>query len=87
MLFSLLKHYLELYITNTALKVSRSVYCFATSISHGVENYFPRLWGMGMLFYCSLLFLNIRDTYDTIPGMACLHTKVIIVIQNRKIVF
>ena len=45
MLFSLLKHYLD---TDTALKVSQSVYCFTTSISHGVENYFPRLWGMGI---------------------------------------
>ena len=43
MLFSLLKHYLDLYITDT---VYRSLYCFTTSISHGVENYFPRLWGM-----------------------------------------
>ena len=42
MLFSLLKHYLD---TDTALKVSQSVYCFTTSISHGVENDFPRLWG------------------------------------------
>ena len=48
MLFSLLKHYLELYITDTVLKVSRFSYCFTTSISHGVENYFPRLWGMGI---------------------------------------
>ena len=46
MLFSLLKHYLELYITGTALKVSRSLYCFTTSISHGVENYYARLWGI-----------------------------------------
>ena len=45
MLFSLLKHYLD---TDTALKVSQSVYCFSTSISHGVENYFPRLWGTGI---------------------------------------
>ena len=42
MLFSLLKHYLD---TDTALKVSQSVYCFTTSISHGVKKYFPRLWG------------------------------------------
>ena len=48
MLFSLLKHYLEIYITDTALKVSQSLYCFTTSISHGVENYFPRLWGTGI---------------------------------------
>ena len=42
MLFSLIKHYLD---TGTALNVSQSLYCFTTSISHGVENYFPRLWG------------------------------------------
>ena len=48
MLFSLLKHHLDLNITDTALKVSRSLYFFTTSISHGVENYFPRLWGMGI---------------------------------------
>ena len=48
MLFSLLKHYLELYITDTALKVSRSLYCFTTSIFHDVESYFPRLWGTGI---------------------------------------
>ena len=38
MLFSLLKHYLD---TDTALKVSQSVFCFTTSISHGVENISP----------------------------------------------
>ena len=48
MLFSLLKHYLEVYVTDTALKVSRSLYCFITPVSHGVENYFPRLWGTGI---------------------------------------
>ena len=37
MSFSLPKHYLELYITDNALKVSPSLYCFTTSISHGVE--------------------------------------------------
>ena len=42
MLFSLLKHYLD---TDSALKVSQSVYCSTTSISHGVEKYFPRVWG------------------------------------------
>ena len=45
MLFSLLKHYLD---TDTDLKVSQSVYCFTTSISHGVENYFPRLLDTGI---------------------------------------
>ena len=38
---------MELYITDTALKVSRSSYCFTTSISRG-DNYFPRLWGTGI---------------------------------------
>ena len=33
---------------DTALKVSQSVYYFITSISHGGENYFPRLWGTGI---------------------------------------
>ena len=48
MLFSLLKHHFDLNITDTALKVSRSLYFFTASISHGVENYFPRLWGTGI---------------------------------------
>ena len=48
LLFSLLKHYLDLYITDTALKVSQFLYCYTTSISHGVEKYFPRLWGTGI---------------------------------------
>ena len=48
MLFSLLKRHLDLKITDTALKVSRSLYCFTTSISHGVENYFPSLCGTGI---------------------------------------
>ena len=48
MLFSLLKHYLEVYVTDNALKVSRSLHCIITPVSHGVENYFPRLWGIGI---------------------------------------
>ena len=41
---------------DTALKVSRPLYCFITSISHGVENYFPRLWDMGIsdAIFCSV---------------------------------
>ena len=48
MLFSLLEHYMDIGITDTSLKVSKSLYCFTTSISHGVEKYFPRLWGTGI---------------------------------------
>ena len=32
----------------TALKIFQSLYCYNTSISHGIENYFPRLWGTGI---------------------------------------
>ena len=56
MLLSLLKHYLELCITNTALNVSQSLSCFTTCISHGVENYFLRLWGRGI---SDALFTNV----------------------------
>ena len=55
MSFSLLKHYLD---TDTALKVSQSLYCFTTSISHSVENYFPRLWGTGISDAIFFLFLS-----------------------------
>ena len=51
MLFSLLEHYLDLNIIDTALKVSQSLYFFTTSIPHGVENYFLRLWGTGVCYF------------------------------------
>ena len=62
MLFTLLKHYLD---TDTALKVSQSVYCFSTSISHGVENYFPRLWGTGIsdAIFIAMSQLEIRKLW------------------------
>ena len=53
---------LELYITDTALKISRSLYFLTTSIFHGVENYFPRLWGTGIsdaIFDNDLVFCKI----------------------------
>ena len=56
--FFLLKHYLDLYISHTALKVSRSLHCFTTSVCHGVENYFPRLWGMGISDAIFSLLIN-----------------------------
>ena len=77
MLFSLLiiKHYLDLYITDTALKVSRSLYCFTTPISHAVENYLPRLWGKGisdaiiLLQYCdNILQLTSRMSFHITVG-------------------
>ena len=39
---------MDLYITDTALKVSQLLYCSLTSISHGVVNYFSGLWGTGI---------------------------------------
>ena len=59
--FYLLKHYLDLSINDTALKVSRPLYCFTASVSDGVENYFPRLWGTGIsdaIF--SNIFYNVK---------------------------
>ena len=59
--FSLLKHYLDLYITDTALKVCQSLYCFITSVSHGIENYFPRLWDTGISDAMSFFFFLSPD--------------------------
>ena len=74
MLFSLLKHYLELYISDTALKVSQTLYCFTTSISHGVKNYFSRLWGTGI---SDVIFRRIAVTNPPIrlmcPMSVCPH--------------
>ena len=63
MLFCLLKHYLD---TDTALKVSQSVYCFTTSISHRVEKYFPILWGRGIsdaILYVCYIFNKVTRFY------------------------
>ena len=52
MLFSLLKHFLELYITVNALKVSASLYClYTTSISHGIEIISPGCGVRASLFF------------------------------------
>ena len=45
-------------MSDTALKVSRSLYCFTTSMCHGVENYFPRLWGTGISDAIFSLLIN-----------------------------
>ena len=67
MLFSLLKHYLDIYVTDTARKVSQSLYFF-TAIFYCVESCFPRLWGMGiadtiLYWYNRLLFTLICCAY------------------------
>ena len=67
MLFSLLKHHFDVNITDTALKVSRSLYCFTASISHGVENYLPRLWGMGISDAIFFLLL----CHEGLQGLFC----------------
>ena len=74
MLFSLLKHYFEVYLTDTALKVSRSLYCFITPVSHVVENYFPSIWGTG-----------ISDAIFLFTKKKILRIKLNIIIQVLKI--
>ena len=44
------------YITDFVVKASWSLYCFTSSVSHGVKNYFPRLWGMIIFNATSILF-------------------------------
>ena len=63
MLFSLRKHHLDLFVVDTALKVSRSLYSFTTSISHGVENNFRWLWGMGISDAIFKIYLGIDIPY------------------------
>ena len=58
MLFSLLKH-LELFIANTALKVSRS-FTVSPLLYLSVEKFFPRLWGTG-ISDAIFLFSEIQD--------------------------
>ena len=77
MLFSLLKHHLDLNITDTALKVSRSLYCFTTSISHGVENYFPRLWGTGI---SDAIFFRLNTPFNTFVQVMSL----LVVVNSRE---
>ena len=57
MLYFLLYTLFGIYISDTALKVSQSLYCFTTSICHGFENYFPRLWGTGIsdAIFCNVV--------------------------------
>ena len=43
------------------MKVSRSLYCFTTSISHGVEKYFPRLLGISDAIF-SLCYIGYIET-------------------------
>ena len=75
MLFSLLKHYLVLYISDTALKVFCFLYCFTTSISHCVENYFLRLWSTGIsdafFAFFFLLILNFEVGKSFIAFAPC----------------
>ena len=46
------------YVTDAALKVSQCLYCFITSISHGVEKCFPKLWGTGISD--GIIFLHLK---------------------------
>ena len=78
MLFSLLKHYLD---TDTALKVPHSVYCFTTSISHRVENYFPRLWGTGI---SDAIFIFTSATVYVTDSFLYLNVDFFLLISHAK---
>ena len=82
MLISLFKHYLGLYITDTALKVSQSLYCFTTSISHGVENFFPRLCGTGISDAILIISFNILKKVVAIVVSS--ETKCSILVLHRQ---
>ena len=83
MLLSLLKHHLDLNITDTALKVSQCLYCFTISVSRGVENYFPRLWVTGIsdaifLILCQILLYpqtTVGDILDSGPSRRRRHRR------------
>ena len=75
MLFSLLKPYLYSYITDPTLKLSRSFYCFTIFISHGVENYFLRLWSIASL----MLFFFSKKIGDFLSMVLCNYQGVSIV--------
>ena len=67
MLFSLFQHYLVLHITDNALKVSQSFYCFTTSVSHGVENSSP---GGGVRASLMLFYLIVYPCFSTFNSVA-----------------
>ena len=76
MLFSPFQHYLDLYITDTALKVSQCLYCFTTSVSHGVETISP---GCGVWAPLVLFFVK-KISNETVKLHICnsLHSQAIV---------
>ena len=46
--FSVLKHYLDLYITDTVCSERLLIFFCLGSVSHGVRSCFPGLWGLGI---------------------------------------
>ena len=66
---------MDLYISDPALKVSRSLNCFTTSICYGVENYFPRLWDTSISDAIFLLILIVLSLPSLMPlpqkALAC----------------
>ena len=66
---SLRCYFLYLNIIWSFMKVSRSLYCVTTSIYHGVENYFPRLWGISdAIFFLFNLFCSYQ-----LKMVKCIH--------------
>ena len=73
---------MDLYITDTALEVSRSLYGFTTSISHGVEKYFPRLL---VLFFCFVRLESVFRWRLSAMGILLVLVKNCIDLNNKTL--
>ena len=67
MLFSLLRYYLDLYITDSVCYESCVIFFCFTSTSHGVKNCSHGLWGTGISD--TTIFLCVLQTYGSISTM------------------
>ena len=62
------------------------MYCFTTSISHGVEKYFPRLWGMGIsdaIFICVFIKFIHKVQFIITQNLTLTHKKIIHVLMYK----
>ena len=85
-LFSLLKHYLDLYIRDTDLQVSQSLHFFTTSISHGVGNYFLGVGDVGIADAILSTSNHCQCTLKS-PLMEPSHLCIVHAVQDKWITF
>ena len=48
------------------------MYCFTTSISHGVEKYFPRLWGTGI---SGVIFFSFTPIFNLVNKFTIFNSR------------